>query len=166
MITCKLKYILLSLLLFGITTAFSQQVISDVDSLPKVFKIGEHENLYGELYEEYHEILLTVCNDDMNIAFDRWMHMIVEMEEYSKSIAFDINGVKVWLKVFWNATGKIDHLSFYLKPESRNIDPSELEAFFSSFMNYYEMPVTSRVNFTHNGSAQFPTAIYPPTTRK
>ena len=135
-------------------------------SLPKVFQIGEYEEQYGLLYEVYHDILLTVCNDDMNLAFSKWMDMIAEMESYAHQINFDLNGVKIWLKVFWNEDGSIRYLSYYRKPKSRNIDTSELSAFLSSFMNVYKMPVNSKVKFTHNGSAQFPTALIPMESRK
>lgn len=135
-------------------------------SLPKVFQIGEYEEQYGLLYEVYHDILLTVCNDDMNLAFSKWMDMIAEMESYAHQIDFDLNGVKIWLKVFWNEDGSIRYLSYYRKPNSRNIDPSELSAFLSSFMNVYKMPINSKVKFTHNGSAQFPTALIPMESRK
>lgn len=144
----------------------AQQMAEEAEPLPKVFLIGEHEDRYGALYEEYHEILLAVCKNDMTVAFDRWMHMVTEMEEYAKTIDFDLNGVKVWLKLFWNNTGAIDHLSYYLKPDSRNIEVAELSAFFSSFMNHYTLPVESTVKFTHNGSAQFPIGVMPPTARR
>lgn len=130
--------------------------------IPKVFLIGEYEEQYGLLYETYNQILLSVCHDDMDVAFNKWMDMLSEMESYAGNIDFDLNGVKIWLKVFWNAAGTIDHISFYRKPNSRNIDVDELKAFLSSFMNHYQMPIQTNVKFTHNGSAQFPTAYIPP----
>ncbi|NND31617.1 MAG: hypothetical protein HKN76_03430 [Saprospiraceae bacterium] len=130
-------------------------------TLPKVFQIGEYEDQYGLLYETYHDILLTVCHDDMNLAFGKWMDMIAEMEAYAESIDFDLKGVKIWLKVFWDSDGTIQHLSFYRKPNSINIDPAELSAFLSSFMNRYQMPIKTNLKYTHNGSAQFPTDLIP-----
>ena len=70
--------------------------LGDTLDLPRVFLIGEHEEKYGLLYEEYHHILLTVCNDDMNMAFGKWMDMLSEMEAYAETIDFDLKGVKVW----------------------------------------------------------------------
>lgn len=161
-----LKYYAVSIAFFCSLNLIAQVDVSETDSLPKVFKIGEYEEQYGSLYEEYHDILLSVCNEDMSVAFDRWMHMLMEMEEYSKAIEFDLNGVKVWLKLFWNSNGSVDHISYYLKPDSRNIDVDELAAFFSSFMNHYQMPIDTKVKFTHNGSAQFPTSIPRPVSKK
>lgn len=155
-------------IMFLLLPALSLDAQEQVDNqpLPKVFLIGEYEDKYGDLYEEYNEILLTVCDNNMNLAFDRWMDMINEMEEYAKSIEYDINGVKVWLKLFWAKDGAIDHISYFLKPDSRNINRAELSAFFSSFINNYKLPVTSSVKFTHNGSAQFPVGMPPPTSRR
>lgn len=135
-------------------------------TLPKVFQIGEYEEQYGLLYEIYHDILLTVCNDDMKLAFDKWMYMIAEMEDYAHKIDFDLNGVKIWLKVFWNEDGSIRYISYYRKPNSINKDTAELSAFLTSFMNAFQMPIKSKVKYTHNGSAQFPTALIPAETRK
>jgi hypothetical protein len=135
-------------------------------SLPKVFQIGEYEDQYGLLYETYHDILLSVCNDDMGLAFDKWMDMIAEMEAYAKQIDFNLNGVKIWLKVFWNEDGTIQYISFYRKPNSINIDVAEMSAFLSSFMNRYKMPISTNLKFTHNASAQFPTDLIPAISQK
>ena len=165
-----LKYIAIFCICGGFCIDSAAQIISEgpvsesgpkVLTLPKVFQIGEYEDQYGLLYETYHDILLTVCHDDMSLAFGKWMDMIGEMEAYAHSIDFDLNGVKIWLKVFWNADGTIQYISFYRKPNSRNIDPVELSAFLSSFMNRYQMPIKTNLKYTHNGSAQFPTDLIP-----
>ncbi len=130
-------------------------------TLPKVFLIGEYEEQYGQLYETYQSILLSVCDDDMNLAFDKWMDMLAAMEAYATDIDFNLNGIKVWLKVFWNEDGSIEYLSYYLKPNSLNIDTDDLSAFFSSFMNRYKLPLKAGIKFTHNGTAQFPTKLIP-----
>lgn len=130
-------------------------------SLPKVFQIGEYEEQYELLYEIYHNILLTVCHDDMDLAFGKWMDMISEMEAYAERIDFDLKGIKIWLKVFWNEDGTIRYISYFRKPNSRNVDPAELSAFLSSFMNVYQMPINTTVKYTHNGSAQFPSTMLP-----
>lgn len=134
--------------------------------LPKVFLIGEHEAQYESLYEKYNEILLSVANDDMTLAFDKWMNMLVAMENYADQIEFDIKGVKVWLKLFWNKDGTIDHLSYFLKPNSRNVEYAKMSAFFSSFINNYQMPIQAHAHFTHSGSAAFPTFATRNVTRK
>ena len=79
------------LVLFGFANSMSGQSSEiEVDSLilPKVFLIGEYEGQYPLLYETYNDILLTVCHDDMNLAFGKWMDMITEMEALCQSDQF------------------------------------------------------------------------------
>jgi hypothetical protein len=134
-----------------------QLLFNDSTTLPKVFILGQHEKAYEKLYEQSSTVLLEVCHDDMNEAFDKWLGMLEEMEAYSNEIGFDIKGVKVWLNIFWDKDGSIEHIAYHLKVNSRNIDQMELSAFFSSFMNHYTFPVVSDRKYSHYGSASFPT---------
>ena len=129
--------------------------------LPPVFLIGEYEEQYELLYEEYNEILLSVCHDDMYIAFNKWISMLNDLEVYAQSIDYDLHGVKLWLKVFWNKDGSIDHISYYPKPKSKKISFVEITALLKGFCKIYEPSITSEVKFTHHGSAQFPTSTMP-----
>ena len=123
----------------------SAEVLRSGDSLglPKVFLIGEHEDKYERLYKHYETILLSVCNDDMAVAFSKWVTMTHLMEDYSKTIRYNLDGIKLWIKIFWNQDGTISHIAFYLKPKSRLVDVLEIKAFFSSFMNNYKMDIES-----------------------
>lgn len=125
--------------------------------LPKVFILGQYEKAYEKLYEQNSTVLLEVCNDDMDLAFDKWLGLLEAMEDYADEINYDIKGVKLWLNIFWNKSGSIQHIAFHLKSNSRNIDQQELTAFFSSFMNHYVFPVVATRDYSHYGSASFPT---------
>jgi len=134
--------------------------MTKVDStiLPKVFILGQHEKAYEKLFDQHSTVLLEVCNDSMDIAFDKWLSMLEEMEAYANSIDYDLKGIKVWLNVFWNKDGSIKHIAYHLKVNSKNIvHLEELSAFFSSFMNHYRFPLVSDRSFSHYGSASFPT---------
>ncbi len=163
----KFRFIIALLFLCSGAYLFGQESYSPVDSLsvPPVFKIGEYEEQYPLLYETYDEILLSVCGDDMYVAFDRWMDMLHQMESYADQINFDLKGLKVWLKVFWDTSGRIDYLAYHLKPNSRNFEDLDIKAFFKSFTNYYQMAVESNSRFSHHGSAQFPTTLIPGVAR-
>ncbi len=125
--------------------------------LPKAFIIGEHEQQFESLTIEHSTMLLTACEDDMGVAFEKWWSMIQEMEAYASLIGFDLKGIKIWLNVFWNGNGSIRHIAYYLKPNSKNVDTAELTAFFSSFMNHYTFPLITQARYSHYGSAAFPT---------
>lgn len=128
-----------------------------ISELPGVFQIGEYESFYKNLYAEYPGFLLSETGNNMNAAFEKWLNMIYAMEEHSNTLDFDLNGLKVWLNVFFNEDGSIDFLQFHKKPYSKNIDEKELKAFFNSFINEYKMPITAEGKFNHSGSAGFPT---------
>lgn len=131
--------------------------LNSIHELPTVFEIGEYEYLYADLNEEHPGYLLGICENNMNSAFEKWSHLIYDMETYSKSIDYDMNGVKLWLNVWFKADGTIQNLAYYLKPNSKNMKPAEIKAFLSSFSRQYKMPISSTSNFNHNGSATFPT---------
>ena len=104
------------------TTLFASTLLAQTQEMPAVFKLGENEKGYEALNQAYSQTLLEVSNFDTQKAFDTWMGMMREMEEYSKKIRFDIKGVKLWLHVFWNEDGSVSHIGYLLRPDSRNID--------------------------------------------
>ncbi len=125
--------------------------------LPKVFILGEYEKQYEQLNIDHSTMLLTACGDNMDLAFDKWLSMLKEMEAYASLIGYEIKGIKVWLNVFWDEKGTVKHIAFHLKQNSRNVDTSELRAFFSSFINHYRFPLTADTKYSHYGGASFPT---------
>ncbi len=130
--------------------------------LPKVFLIGEYAEEFETASSEYRLQLMEACNNDMEKAFNAWVGMLTEMEDYAEQLDIDIKGVKMWVKIFWNEDGQIAHIAYYLKPHSKNIDVDELTAFLMSFMNRYSFPVESAEKFSHYGSASFPTLYRAP----
>ncbi|MEZ4980178.1 MAG: hypothetical protein R2769_01040 [Saprospiraceae bacterium] len=145
------------LLVSGFLTVSSK--VNQEGELPKVFLLGQYEKEYEMLSIDYKTLLLEACDNDLVAAHEKWQSMLMEMEAYADQIDFDINGVKIWVHVFWNASGTIDHLAYYLKPQSRNINTDELTAFFKSFSNHYQFPLISETKYAHYGSAGFP--VYP-----
>lgn len=126
-------------------------------AFPNVFLIGEHSEYYAEISEQHPAILLTVFNNDMEFAFEKWAGMLVEMENFAKEINYDINGVKLFLHVYFNPDGKIKYLSYYPKPNSKNVPNAEITAFFKSFAKVYQLQVNADIGFQHYASASFPT---------
>ena len=128
-------------------------------SMPKVFVLGYNETAYDHLSSEYSASLITVNDDDQEQAQRMWSAMILEMEAHAEMLDFDIKGVKMWMHVFWDNQGKINHIGFYLKPNSRNINQDELASFLRDFVNNYYVPRDFESNFSHySGSGvAFPT---------
>ncbi|MBT8219667.1 MAG: hypothetical protein KJP00_07580 [Bacteroidia bacterium] len=128
--------------------------------LPKVFLLGEYEVQMDQQSLVHSTNLLKACDDDIELAYAKWISMVKEIEAYAKKIEFDINGVKVWLNVFYSSNGKIAHIGYHLKPNSRNISKAEFAAFLRSFVNNYTFPHTYDKPFSHYGSAGFPTFAF------
>jgi hypothetical protein len=49
------------------------------EALPKVFVLGSHEYVYEKTISEYNQ-LLAVCDNDLKVAFEKWISMMLEME--------------------------------------------------------------------------------------
>ncbi len=126
------------------------------DTHPKVFLIGEHEKLYNSFIDLYPGSLLEISNDSMELAYINWMYLLKDIEDHAKAINFDINGLKIWINVFWNKAGTIDYIVYYPRPNSRNMEFKKITAFFIDFINKYKPRLKGDKNFVHYGSGRFP----------
>ena len=151
---CKSLYILVAFI--GLSHTFYAQVTNSDVELPKVFQIGDFTEDYEKLYLS-HINLLEVCDDNMQFAYDQWLHMLNKMDDMSGELGVDLKGVKLWLNVFWNKDGVINHLVYRPKPNSKNLDDATLSAFFKNFVKHYQLPIKADQSFTHYGGAAFPT---------
>lgn len=138
-----------------------QQPVQPQPSIAQVALIGEYEEAFEALAEQHPGILLGVCGNDMDIAYEKWTDMLVAMEDYAERISYDIDGLKAYFYIFWDADGSINHLAFYPKSNSRNIPVEELRAFFKGFVKEYSMSIVASEGYSHYGSASFPTHARP-----
>lgn len=129
---------------------------ADESYLPRVFQIGEYQEEYEQLIEDYELTLTDVCNDDLYSAFGKLSSMFKEMEVFAENNAYDLKGVRMWLHLFWDKSGTIQHLAFHLRPNSRNVDVADLEAFLLSFVKYYRFPLISENDYSLYTSTAFP----------
>jgi hypothetical protein len=131
-----------------------------LDTLPRVFLLGVYDGGdFEQLKEQYSMSLVQACRSDMETAYYSWIHMLKHLESYSKTQNFDLDGVKMWLYVFWNKDGSIQHLAFYLKQNSRNVDKKAVTTFLEGFCSQYKSPIKAEKNFSNYSSATFPVMI-------
>jgi hypothetical protein len=131
-----------------------------LDTLPRVFLLGVYDGGdFEQLKEQYSMSLVQACRSDMETAYYSWIHMLKHLETYSKNQKFDLDGAKMWLYVFWNKDGSIQHLAFYLKQNSRNMDKTTVTTFLEGFCNQYKSPIKAEKNFSNYSSASFPVMI-------
>jgi hypothetical protein len=145
--------------LLGTMQVSARNTVVFTDSIaPKVFEIGEYEADFERFTELYQTSLISVCKNDMNFAFSEWVMMMREMEKYADKIGYDLKGAQMWVNVFWNKKGKIDHIAYYLKPKSRNLKKEEIESFLTNFVSFYQFPLVATSKFSHYGGISFPIA--------
>lgn len=125
--------------------------------LDKIFVLGTEEQRYEQLVGSYSQSLLEATAGDITQAFEGWLDMQKALDSYAAAQNYDLNGVKIWLHVFWAPDGAIDNLGFLLRPDSRFVDTAELRALLAGFIQQYRLPVKSDRNFNHYTGAAFPT---------
>jgi len=123
--------------------------------LPKAFVLAEFEEI-SEKYAPDYQHLLDVCDGDIDAAFTKWLDMLAEMETASQKEQLDLGGVKMWMQVYFSKDGSIDHIGFFLKPNSKNIDQSELSVFLEKFARQYKFPIDAAEKFSHYTAVSFP----------
>lgn len=127
------------------------------DGLPGTYLMGEYEEEVERLNLYCGSVLLSVCNDSMEVAYTKWIEMLSDIEEFAEEQKFDIKGVKIWIHVYWNADGTIKHISYYPKNTCKNMDFTLLTEFFNLFIENYTFSVTHDECFNQYSSASFPT---------
>jgi hypothetical protein len=148
-ISFKMLLLCFGLVLVNARTVFSQD-------LPAAFVLGEDEAAYEKLTAAHPRSLLAVSGNDFEMALRHWLELMGEVERYSKTINFDVKGMKLWLHAFWNEDGTIAHIGFFFLPNSRNFKPEEVKAFFSGFIRQYKPVLKSDRKFNHYTSVSFP----------
>lgn len=123
--------------------------------LPKAFVLAEYEEI-SEKYAPEYQHLLDVCDGDIYIAFTKWLNMLTEMEAASQAQKLNLSGVKMWMQIYFSANGRIDHIGFFLKPNSKNINQTELSVFLEKFARQYKFPIEAESKFSHYTAVSFP----------
>ncbi|MEO6189731.1 MAG: hypothetical protein ABIP47_03860 [Saprospiraceae bacterium] len=124
--------------------------------LPNSFLIGEFEHAYDELLEEYSRSLVSVCDNSNDKAYSIWSNVLVDINEQSKISNMDLNGLKLWINIFFENDGTIQHIVYYPKPNSKNMDFDKLTSFFTSFCKSYKMNVPLSSKCMLSATASFP----------
>jgi hypothetical protein len=153
---------LFCLLSFGIQ-ANKPYCTAKLDTIPRIFTLGEYDGKpFETIKANFETTLLTVCKNDMEAAYYMWVHMLKYMETHSKKVGYDLNGVKLWLYVFFEKDGTIKHMAYYPKPNSKNFKAEEMTAFLSDFCKTYSFPLKFDKNFSNYSNATFPVMIENP----
>jgi hypothetical protein len=149
----------LSLLAF-FANASTPPVIDTMPTLPRVFQLGQYDGTpFESMKGEYEATLTSACKNDMELAYYSWVHLLKHMESFAGRTGFDINGVKLWLYIFWAKDGTIDYVAYHPKPNSRNMKEEEMTNFLIEFLKNYTFPIKNDKNFSNYSSASFPVMV-------
>lgn len=149
-----MKHIIIAVLLVSSLPTFIQ---AQSGNMEKVFLLGAEEQRYEQLTSSYSQSLLEATGGNITSAFEGWLHMQQAIDAYAASQNYDLNGVRLWLHVFWAPTGEVDQIGFLLRPDSRLVDDNEIKALLAGFVGQYRLPVQSQQKFSHYTGATFPT---------
>ncbi len=126
------------------------------ETLPAVYKLGEHEKALEQEQGHYTQTLLDVCDGDMQKAFELWLGFLKELEAFAKQSGCELDGAGLWLQVFFQADGSIAHIGYYPKPNSRVLDDENFKKCLESFVATYHMPLDSKTAFYNYTDVRFP----------
>lgn len=124
--------------------------------IKRVINISNDSKILEFLSAEYKNSLFTASDTNFVKTMQNWKHLLTAMELYAKQINFNVNGVHLWLKVFWAKDGTIEYITYYLLDKSVNINQEDFEAFLRSFMRNYELPQTHKTGFSYDSRVVFP----------
>jgi len=153
----------LALFVLVVTTAFCYGQYNvdytTTSDIPSVFMIGEYQDRYSSLEQNYKTTLLDLKNEDLSLAYSEWVSVLDAMQSFAQTIDFKLDGVKLWMHIYWKADGHIDHIAYFPKPQSRTVNEESMQAFLKLFIDQYADLDPSTENYNHYGSASFPLAI-------
>ena len=150
-----MKKLILLFLFLGSTILISAQPSAN---LRKAFILGENEEQYDAMRVEYARTLLIVNDNDPEKALTTWFKLLKDIEAYAEKIGYSLNGVKLYMNVFWNTDGTIDHIGILPMNDSKNIKHENLVAIFASFIRQHTPEdLGSDKKYSHYTTVNFPT---------
>ena len=152
----RIKLFLLIVFCSAASYTLQSQELSDLSEVPSVFRLGNHSAAYETLLSGCNNSLLENAGESLDEAYIYWLNLLQSIEEYAKDGNFDIRGVKLWLNIFWDSRGRIMHICYYPKHDSRNIDFDRFEKMLTEFVSEEHPGISSNSCFNHSGTAQFP----------
>ncbi|MFM2269690.1 MAG: hypothetical protein RL757_3131 [Bacteroidota bacterium] len=153
---------LLFLAIFS-STAVKAETKLDSAALPRVSVLGEvDESTFEKTQRNYSTSLVEACHNDMETAYYAWLHLLKHLETFAKQQGVETDGMKLYFYVFWNRDGSIAHISYFPKPNSRNLREEETKRFnklMDDFTKVYKFPIKYERNFSNYNHANFPVLI-------
>ena len=85
--------------------------------------------------------------------------MFQNLESFAAQKKFDLTGVKLWVYIFWNKSGGIDHFAYYPMPQSRNVKTDELTKLLNEFAPTFKMQLKIDRPYSNYNHIAFPLSV-------
>ncbi len=126
------------------------------DALPTVYRLGEQEDALEQVQNKHQQTLLDACNGNLSKAFTLWLSFLKELEAYAEEQGCKLDGVSIWIQVFFSANGQIEYIGYYPKPNSRTMEDEQFRRCLQSFITTYRLPLTSEKPYYNYTDVRFP----------
>lgn len=133
-------------------------ISNDSLDIPKLFQLGDkrYDRQYKVLSKLYPNSLLDIHFDKTYKAGEHWRDIIKTIDDYAIEHNIDINGLKIWMHIFFSENGEIDYLGYYFKPNSKIKDQEMLKDLISKSLNQYKYHEKLNGKGNHYSGAGFP----------
>lgn len=140
------------------TTCFAASALSGQNAAV-IFSLQEKSDKAEAIMAKDHQILLKLYDSDLEQAMKDWYGFLSAIETYSDEQAVDLNGVKMWMNVFFNPDGSIAAIGYHPKRGCKNMDWPVFNALLKEFSKQYRFPKQSDQPFSHYAAALWPTEL-------
>lgn len=124
---------------------------------PTAFVIGEQSTAFEALNDQFTLQLLTVCNDDLDKAYQQWKRTLSDIDRFAQINGIQLKGAKMWIKVYWSEEGQIKHIAYDLKRQSKKINKKKFTQLLKKYIASKPEPFMEAAgSFSHYGSVNYP----------
>lgn len=128
--------LVIALCVISISPVWAQRDINKIkeDISKRAFNIDENSEKFDMLSQAYGGNLLTVNEFDYGKMQHDWLQFLRNIENTAKKQNVNLSGNKIWFKVFWNESGKIDYIGYNLLNEPKGFTEKALLDFLSNYI--------------------------------
>lgn len=106
-----------------------------------------------------HQVLLNLYDGDIEQAMQDWFGLLRDIEKFAVNEEVNLNGVKLWMNVFFKEDGSIEAIGYHPKSDCKNMEWPVFEAMLKEFSKQYRFSKQSDQPFSHYGAAMWPTEL-------
>jgi hypothetical protein len=143
---------------FFLTSSLITLSAQSTDTVKIVYPLGEGAEI-DYLMARYPTTVQQIVKNDPAKTKAHWKEFGLALEKFFDDIEFDVKGVKLMMHVCWSKEGKLLHIGFMFKDNSRNMKEDDFKIAISQFVDKYKSTLSYKEPFTYYGSLNFPSSL-------